>query len=164
MCLLLKKSKQVKDLTRELGRHIDDYIQIYDPPDQLEWQLVKNEIHDYIQGDNVVTVDSAVTAKMVLSNRLDISLVPHFGSNSGQAPAKAVASALILQEILIVGNCQNQIKFSELSLDMFRVLQAVERIPTKNVPDLSNADSNKMAASLSIHEKANITGIIRQSA
>lgn len=148
VCLLLKKSKQVKDLTRELSRHIDDYIKIYDPPDQLEWQLVKNEIYDYTQGDNLVNVDSAVTAKMVLSNRLDVSQVPHFGPNSMQASAKAEASSLTLQEILIVGNCQNQIKFSELSLDMFRMLQACERIPTTNVADLTNEDSNRMVTSL----------------
>lgn len=162
VCLLLKKSKQVKDLTKDLSRHIDDYIKIYDPPDQLEWQLVKNEIYDYIQGDSLVNVDSAVTAKMVLSNRLDISQVPHFGPNSMQASTKAEASSLTLQEILIIGNCQNQIKFSELSLDMFRMLQACERIPTSNVSDLSNEESNRMMAGLSVQGDPNSKKIIQR--
>lgn len=37
---------------------------------------------------------------------------------------------LKLQEAILVGNHQNQIKFSELTLDMFRMLQSLEREPT----------------------------------
>lgn len=40
VCLLLKKSKQVRDLIRELGRQIDEYVKIYDPEDQLEWYFI----------------------------------------------------------------------------------------------------------------------------
>lgn len=155
VCLLLKKNKQVKDLTKELSRHIDDYVKIYDPADQLEWQLVRNEINDFIQGDCLVNVDSSVTLKKVLSNRLDISQVPMFG------PYESVkkSNGLDLQEIIIIGNSQNQIKFSELSLDMFRMLQAVEREPTSAVPDLDNEDSKKMTASLNINERGKIASI-----
>lgn len=45
VCLLLKKTKQVRDLIRELGRQIDDYVKIYDPEDQLEWFFYKNFIN-----------------------------------------------------------------------------------------------------------------------
>lgn len=152
VCLLLKKAKQIRDLTKDLSRHIDDYVKIYDPEDQLEWQLVKNEINDFIQGDNLVNVDASVSLKMVISNRLDVSQVPQFGLNDSKSNFN-----LNLQEILIIGNCQNQIKFSELSLDMFRMLQAVERQPTSDVPDLDNNDSKKMTASLNIHEKGKLS-------
>lgn len=40
VCLLLKKSKQVRDLIRELGRQIDEYVKVYDPEDQLEWYFI----------------------------------------------------------------------------------------------------------------------------
>lgn len=118
---------------------------VYDPPDQLEWQLVRNQINDFIQADTVVNVDSSVTLKTVLSNRLDLSEVPLFGETR-----KTQANSLSLQEILIIGNCQEQIKFSELSLDMFRMLQAVERQPTSALPDLDNDASRAMAVIFNI--------------
>lgn len=34
---------------------------------------------------------------------------------------------LSLQEILIIGSCNDQVKFSELTIDMFRILQTLER-------------------------------------
>ena len=36
---------------------------------------------------------------------------------------------LTLQEVIIVGNISEQAKFSELTLDMFRMLQTLEREP-----------------------------------
>ncbi len=38
---------------------------------------------------------------------------------------------LALQEVLIVGNNSDQVKFSELTLDMFRILQTLEREPSQ---------------------------------
>jgi hypothetical protein len=35
-----------------------------------------------------------------------------------------------LQEVLIVGNSSEQVKFSELTIDMFRMLQTLEREPS----------------------------------
>lgn len=37
---------------------------------------------------------------------------------------------IVLQEAIVVGNCSGQIKFSELNVDMFRVLQCLEREPS----------------------------------
>ncbi|XP_033311772.1 protein SCAI isoform X3 [Bombus vosnesenskii] len=46
---------------------------------------------------------------------------------------------LSLQEILIVGNCADQVKFSELSMDMFRMLQTLEREPRDDPNHLHDA-------------------------
>lgn len=35
VCLLLKKMKLVRDLVRELAKHIDEYIATYEPEDQV---------------------------------------------------------------------------------------------------------------------------------
>lgn len=43
---------------------------------------------------------------------------------------------LSLQEILIVGSTCEQAKFSELTMDMFRMLQTLEREPQEGVPPL----------------------------
>lgn len=37
---------------------------------------------------------------------------------------------LSLQEVLIIGSSSQQVKFSELTMDMFRMLQTLEREPT----------------------------------
>lgn len=49
VCLLLKKMKLVRDLVRELAKHIDDYTATYEPDDQLEWNLVLSEIKSFIE-------------------------------------------------------------------------------------------------------------------
>ena len=63
VCLLLKKMKLVRDLVRELAKHIDEYTATYEPDDQvgtlqrseadslrnkvlaLQWQFVKARVH-----------------------------------------------------------------------------------------------------------------------
>jgi hypothetical protein len=138
--LLLKKTKQVRELIHELNRQINDYIKVYDPDDQLEWQLVKNEINDFIEADSIVTIEDAINVSF--SSRLNPAHVPIIGpelfhtddpyskkTSNNRETLNNKANLLTLQEIIISGNCQNQIKFSELSLDMFRMLQAVEREP-----------------------------------
>jgi len=48
---------------------------------------------------------------------------------------------LKLQEAILVGNHQNQMKFSELTLDMFRMLQLLEREPTS--ADKQNSENSE---------------------
>lgn len=38
---------------------------------------------------------------------------------------------LQLHEILIIGSCSEQVKFSEMTMDMYRMLQTLEREPTE---------------------------------
>ena len=37
VCLLLKKMKLVRDLVRELAKHIDEYTATYEPDDQVRF-------------------------------------------------------------------------------------------------------------------------------
>jgi len=127
VCLLLKKMKLVRDLVRELAKHIDDYTATYEPEDQLEWSLVLGEIRAFIEADNIVNVVDVDSSSIVLSHRLTPMNTPPL--------EKGTPVYLTLQEILIVGNCHEQVKFSELTLDMFRMLQTLEREPQE---DLSN--------------------------
>ena len=50
---------------------------------------------------------------------------------------------LSLQEVIIVGSYSEQVKFSELTIDMFRMLQTLEREPQE---DLSAHIAVQMAA------------------
>ena len=146
VCLLLKKMKLVRDLVRvsnegqkrkfvakrmlmvlcpkmqELAKHIEDYTTVYEPDDQLEWSLVLSEIKAFIEADNLTTVIDVDNLPVIISHRLN-------PLNTPPPLEKLPAVHLSLQEILIVGNVTDQIKFSELTLDMFRMLQALEREP-----------------------------------
>ncbi|XP_064649107.1 protein SCAI-like isoform X2 [Lineus longissimus] len=127
VCLLLKKMKLVRDLVRELAKQIDDYTAIYEPEDQLEWSMVLGEIRAFIEADALVNVVDLDSSTIILSHRLTPLNTPPL--------EKGTPVYLTLQEILIVGNCHDQVKFSELTLDMFRMLQTLEREPQE---DLNN--------------------------
>lgn len=120
--LLLKKMKLVRDLVREFGQTIMDYHNSYEPDSQLEWSLVLQEIKAFIEAESLVTIIGPDSAPVTIGRRL--------GSHSNIPPAvKTPTSNLFLYEAIIVGNCQRQIKFSELTVDMFRMLQILEREP-----------------------------------
>jgi len=113
VCLLLKKSNQVKELIKDLSKNIDEYIKIYDPEDQLEWQLVKNEINDFIEAESVLNLDKI---DFNLSSRLNPADVPEVGpnlinKNISKDSLKYLNTTpnMSLQEILIVGNCNEQV-------------------------------------------------------
>uniref|UniRef100_A0A182PLV3 Protein SCAI n=1 Tax=Anopheles epiroticus TaxID=199890 RepID=A0A182PLV3_9DIPT len=147
-CHLLEKSKQLFNGLRDLpqyghrqwqayfGRTFDVYTKLwkfqqqhrlvldskYEPEDQLEWSLVLEEIKGFIKAESAVAVLHADTNPIVLSHRLSPLTTP---------PCERTPHmTLSLQEILIVGSACEQAKFSELTMDMFRMLQTLEREPT----------------------------------
>ncbi|XP_070182651.1 protein SCAI-like isoform X2 [Littorina saxatilis] len=156
VCLLLKKMKLVRDLVRELSKQIDDYTGTYEPDDQMEWNLVLGEIKAFIEADNIINVVDADSSMMVLSHRLTPLNTP--------PQDKGAPVYLTLQEILIVGNCHEQVKFSELTLDMFRMLQTLEREPqddlTNQIYDTSPAPGRQpMLGPQSSLENGDRTGV-----
>ncbi|XP_060768879.1 protein SCAI isoform X3 [Neoarius graeffei] len=121
VCLLLNKMDLVKVLVKELSEEIEDYTQRFNTEDQLEWNLVLQEVATFVEADPVTILndDNAVVVK---SNRMQEGGVP-------QLEPGMVVGQLTLADALIVGNCNSQVKFSELTIDMFRMLQALEREP-----------------------------------
>ncbi|KAK8372471.1 hypothetical protein O3P69_010546, partial [Scylla paramamosain] len=128
VCLLLKRMKLVRDLVRELSKQIDEYTSAYEPEDQLEWSLVLAEIKSFIDADNTINVLDMDSNNIVLSHRLSTHNTPPVEKTS--------TMSLTLQEILIVGNCNDQVKFSELTIDMFRMLQTLEREPQEDMTQI----------------------------
>ncbi|CAL4074369.1 unnamed protein product, partial [Meganyctiphanes norvegica] len=122
------RMKLVRDLVRELSKQIEEYTTTYEPDDQQEWSLVLGEIKSFIDADNTINVLDMDSNTIVLSHRLCTHNTPPL--------EKATMMSLTLQEILIVGNCNNQVKFSELTIDMFRMLQTLEREPQEDVAPL----------------------------
>lgn len=121
VCLLLNKMDLVKVLVKELSEEIEDYTQRFNTEDQLEWNLVLQEVAAFIEADPAVVLNDN-NSVLVTSNRLQEGGVPPLEQGM-------VVGQLVLADALIVGNCNNQVKFSELTIDMFRMLQALEREP-----------------------------------
>ena len=99
----------------------DEYTTTYEPEDQLEWSLVLGEIKAFIEADTIVNVLDSDSNSIVLSHRLNPLITPPV--------ERSPVMTLSLQEVIIVGNVADQVKFSELTLDMFRMLQTLEREP-----------------------------------
>uniref|UniRef100_A0A1I8HEB9 Protein SCAI n=1 Tax=Macrostomum lignano TaxID=282301 RepID=A0A1I8HEB9_9PLAT len=130
VCLLLKKLPLVRELIRELARQIEDYTGIYQPADAAEWAQVLQEIRAFIAADSVVSVLDQDSMPVVLSNRLSPAAAAATSAlSTTTAAAASSSSGLRLAEVVLVGNCAEQAKFSELTLDMFRMLQTLEREP-----------------------------------
>ncbi|KAL1275126.1 hypothetical protein QQF64_027940 [Cirrhinus molitorella] len=121
VCLLLNKMDLVKVLVKELSEEIEDYTQRFNTEDQLEWNLVLQEVAAFVEADPLMILNDD-NGVVVISNRLQEGGVPSLEQGM-------VVGQLTLADALIVGNCNNQVKFSELTIDMFRMLQALEREP-----------------------------------
>uniref|UniRef100_A0A2K6K6I7 Suppressor of cancer cell invasion n=1 Tax=Rhinopithecus bieti TaxID=61621 RepID=A0A2K6K6I7_RHIBE len=121
VCLLLNKMDVVKDLVKELSDEIEDYTHRFNTEDQVEWNLVLQEVAAFIEADPVMVLNDDNTI-VITSNRLAETGAPLLEQGM-------IVGQLSLADALIIGNCNNQVKFSELTVDMFRMLQALEREP-----------------------------------
>ena len=58
----------------------------------------------------------------------------------------------VLQEVILVGARQEQVKFSELTLDMFRMLQTMEREAQEDMPQVYDVSPGQGRAPFVSHE------------
>ena len=113
---------------------LDEYTATYEPDDQMEWSLVLGEIRSFIEADTVANVLDSDSNSIVLSHRLNPLITPPV--------ERSPIMTLSLQEVIIVGNVTDQIKFSELTLDMFRMLQTLEREPQDEMAQVRKLQLN----------------------
>ena len=77
------------------------------------------EIKVFVESDTFLNVIDGDSNSLVLSHRLSPLMIPPV--------ERSPVMTLSLQQVIIVGNLSEQVKFSELTLDMFRMLQTLER-------------------------------------
>ncbi|KAL0077826.1 protein SCAI [Phycomyces blakesleeanus] len=119
VCLLLNKDDTIRMLTSELEGLVEEYAKSFKPPDAKEWQLVLDEITTFMEAEKKLVPIRGDRTPVAIIHRLLPS--PREKETGRQR--------LRLQEAILVGNYQKQIKFSELTLDMYRMLQSLERQP-----------------------------------
>ncbi|KAH6560057.1 hypothetical protein BASA50_003204 [Batrachochytrium salamandrivorans] len=121
VCLLLNRTEMVKNLTDEVGVLIEDYTSTFNPSDSDEWNVVLLELSMFMEVERRLAPVDMEGNILHFPNRIQNQNTLKFDKDG--------APKLKLQEAILVGNYANQIKFSELTLDMYRVLQSLEREP-----------------------------------
>ena len=112
----------VQTLTEHLSEAVYNYSKLFKATDAGEWQIVLQEIATFNEADTKLLPIEPETFK----GRLTI--LPARTSENDRA-------RLRIQEAILVGNRHDQVKFSELTLDIYRVLQVLEReMPGKGAP------------------------------
>ena len=117
VCLLLNRNEHVRNLMEELVNLVDEYQNAFKPTDS-EWGVVLSEIATFLEAEKKLSPVDQFGNPLKGTTRLNSA-----GSSERDG-------SLRLQEAILVGNFQNQIKFSELTLDIYRVLQSLEREPS----------------------------------
>lgn len=160
VCLLLNKDENVRQLISELEGLIEEYTKSFKPPDAKEWQMVLEEISTFTEAEKKLVPINLDRTPDKIEHRL-----------SANIPERNIGtiSKLKLQEAILVGNYQKQIKFSELTLDMYRMLQSLEREPyvlhpsttTKNIKSNDTNTSESIAGS--VKEEQNTTAATKST-
>lgn len=115
VCLLLDNRDYVADLLDELQREVRQYDERFSPPDSSEWHVVVQELEEFLKADDLLDVINIGRAK---------PLPP-----TPQLEVPSDAPRVELAHAVLAGACKEQIKFSELTLDIFRMLLTVEAPP-----------------------------------
>lgn len=145
VCLLLNKDQNVRQLISELEGLIEDYTKSFKPPDAKEWQMVLEEISTFTEAEKKLVPINLDRTPDKIEHRLSAQ-IPERNIGNGIAKLK-------LQEAILVGNYQKQIKFSELTLDMYRMLQSLEREPFTAHPSTVTKSKSAKAGEPSQNDK-----------
>jgi len=125
VCLLLNKKAMVKTLTEHLGEAVYNYTKFFKPGDAGEWQIVLQEIATFYEADTKLLPGDLES----LRGRLVSTRAAPSPSPTSLAPGEAARPRFRIQEAVLVGNRHDQVKFSELTLDIYRMLQILEKEP-----------------------------------
>ncbi|KAJ3176095.1 hypothetical protein HDU87_005470 [Geranomyces variabilis] len=115
VCLFLNRFDVIRSLMDELTALIEEYTRIFNPSDSAEWNVVLSEISTFLEAQKKTTPVDLDGNAVVAPTRLQVERTPKADKDGGVR--------LKLQEAILI-------KFSELTLDMYRLLQALEREPT----------------------------------
>ncbi|KAJ1809980.1 hypothetical protein LPJ75_004289, partial [Coemansia sp. RSA 2598] len=119
VCLQMNNTAMMVQLLEEVKSLIDVYAATFNPVDKMEWSLVVKEMALFMQAVcSPVPLEEKTGESLPISYRLSMRKRPKIDKEG---------SKFRLQEAVIVGNRPTQIKFSELTLDMYYMLQMLER-------------------------------------
>lgn len=115
VCLLQNKRNLVEELLRDLNEILNDLQSPSPLPNNIdnEWQLVVSELESFMKAERSIVIGENIDH---LSYRYRTSC-----STSSQ-----YENPIVLSEALLIGHRKKHVKFSELTLDVLRMMQAIE--------------------------------------
>ncbi|KAK4593669.1 hypothetical protein RGQ29_017676 [Quercus rubra] len=130
VCLVLNRREMVHQLVNQLKMLVDECKRTFQETDFKEWKLVVQEIVRLLKAD---------TAFMnIRPLRYSLVLDPHPDSLSHVLPSVPLRN-LRLRDAILSSYHHNEVKFSELTLDTFRMLQCLEWEPSGSFYQSSGA-------------------------
>ncbi|WCJ27710.1 hypothetical protein M5689_009436 [Euphorbia peplus] len=127
VCLILNRREMVHQLVNQLKMLLDECRRAFQETDFKEWKLVVQEIIRFLKAD---------TAFMnIRPLRYSFVLDPHPDS----LPRVATRRNLRLRDAILSSYHHNEVKFSELTLDTFRMLQCLEWEPSGSFYQSNNS-------------------------
>lgn len=120
ICLLLNRRETVQILVRQLRSLVEEYTRTFqEGTDAKDWKIVVQEILRFMKADSACETSRPL--------RYCLLYDPHpsnvFHKIEGKRP-------LHLEDSILASYYHNEVKFSELTLDTFRMLQALEWEPS----------------------------------
>ncbi|KAF9999873.1 hypothetical protein BGZ65_004832, partial [Modicella reniformis] len=145
--LLLNNRDILSTLKEELKELVNEYITTYKPQDASEWKLVVQEISAFTDAEKKLHPVNPSGTVLPVARRLQTSKVI---SAALDKEGSSSSTKLRLQEAILVGSAHNQIKFSELTIDMYRMLQSLERETSqiRGTTDIKETVTSAVAAAV----------------
>ncbi|XP_057499898.1 uncharacterized protein LOC130784068 [Actinidia eriantha] len=129
VCLVLRRRETVYQLVNQLKMLVDECKRTFQESDFKEWKLVVQEIVKFLKADTAFMNIRPLRYSLVLDLHPDF--LPHV----------ATRRKLRLRDAILTSYYPNEVKFSELTLDTFRMLQCLEWEPSGSFYQSSGAPS-----------------------
>ncbi|KAK2638492.1 hypothetical protein Ddye_026287 [Dipteronia dyeriana] len=129
VCLVLNRREVVHQLVNQLKLLVDECKRTFQETDFKEWKLVVQEIVRFLKADMAFMNIRPSRYSPVLDTHPD-ALV--------QVSTSVTKRNLRLRDAILSSYHQNEVKFSELTLDAFRMLQCLEWEPSGSFYQSSN--------------------------
>ncbi|CAN6697649.1 unnamed protein product [Malus baccata var. baccata] len=137
VCLLLNRREMVQQLLNQLRVLVDECKRTFQETDFKEWKLVIQEIVRFLKADTAFMNIRPLRYSIVLDCHPDS--LPHVS-------AAVAKRSLRLRDAILSSYHHNEVKFSELTLDTFRMLQCLEWEPSGSFYQSSGAKNGQNGA------------------
>ncbi|XP_027334106.1 protein SCAI isoform X2 [Abrus precatorius] len=121
VCLVLNRREMVQQLVNQLKVLVEECKRTFQESDFKEWKLVVQEIVRFLKADSAFVNIRPLRYSLVLDPHPDT--LPHVA-------AAITKRHLKLRDAVLTSFHPNEVKFSELTIDTFRILQCLEWEPS----------------------------------
>ncbi|KAK6919864.1 Protein SCAI [Dillenia turbinata] len=147
VCLVLNRREMVHQLVSQLKLLVDECKRTFQETDFREWKQVAQEILRFLKADTAFMNIRPLRYSFVLDTHPEI--LPHLSTVSKRN--------LRLRDAILSSYHPNEVKFSELTIDSFRMLQCLEWEPSGSFyqPNVLSSETANIGQNGGMHTRAN---------